>query len=133
MLQLQKMLLPVILLLYKSMKGWVIMSLGNGIRKIRQEKKISLRKLAEIIQSDPSYISRIETDQQNPSIHTLDRIASALGCEVPDFFGTKEEVPEELKGKVEWLTFAEEMEDKKLTPEELRKIIEVFEMMKGKG
>jgi transcriptional regulator with XRE-family HTH domain len=109
------------------------MSLGNGIRQIRQQKKMSLRKLGEAIQTDASYLSRIENNQQNPSIHTLDRIAKALDCEVSDFFGAKGEIPEELKGKVDWISFAEEMEEKNLTPDEIKKILEVFEIMNKKG
>ena len=108
------------------------MSTGKLIRQIRQQKKLSLRYVAKQMQTDPSYLSRIETDQQSPSLNTLERIASVLNCDVGDFFGDKAEIPDVLKGKVDWISFAEEMEDKQLTPDEIKKIIEVFEIMKGK-
>lgn len=108
------------------------MSLGNRIKRLRKEKNLTQKQLADKLQTDAAYISRIEGDKQNPSIPALERMTEVLECDLSDFFGEKVNVPE-LEGKVEWLTFAAEMEDKNLTPEELRKILEVFDIMKGRG
>ncbi len=54
------------------------MSLGDNIRKVRKEKGWSQRVLAEKIDSDTSYINRIETGKLNPSIAALQRIADVL-------------------------------------------------------
>jgi len=57
--------------------------LGEKIRKIRLEKKISLRDLAQKTQLTPSFISQMERDLVEPSITSLRRIAEAM--EVPIF------------------------------------------------
>ena len=54
------------------------MLLGDNIRKARKEKGWSQRVLAERVDSDASYINRIETGKLNPSIAALIRIADAL-------------------------------------------------------
>jgi len=54
------------------------MSLEDNIRKARKAKGWSQRVLAEKIDSDTSYINRIETGKLNPSIAALTRIADAL-------------------------------------------------------
>ena len=54
------------------------MPLGDNIRKERKEKGWSQRVLAERVDSDASYINRIETGKLNPSIAALLRIADAL-------------------------------------------------------
>lgn len=121
----------VILMLYKSMERGKKLSIGKRIKRLRTTQKLTQKQVADQLETDAAYISRIESNKQNPSISSLERMAKVLNCEVSDFFGEKINIPE-LKGKIDWLTFAEEMEEKSLTPEELRKIVEVFEMMKGK-
>lgn len=54
------------------------MTLGDNIREARKAKGWSQWTLAEKIDSDTSYINRIETDKLNPSIAALTRIADAL-------------------------------------------------------
>jgi transcriptional regulator with XRE-family HTH domain len=54
------------------------MTLGDNIRDARMEKGWSQRTLAEKIESDTSYINRIETGKLNPSVAALIRIADAL-------------------------------------------------------
>lgn len=54
------------------------MALGDNIRDARKAKGWSQRTLAEKIESDTSYINRIETGKLNPSVAALTRIADAL-------------------------------------------------------
>ncbi|MFZ2633124.1 MAG: helix-turn-helix domain-containing protein [Desulfosalsimonadaceae bacterium] len=54
------------------------MTLADNIRKARKAKGWSQRTLGEKIESDTSYINRIETGKLNPSIAALIRIADAL-------------------------------------------------------
>lgn len=54
------------------------MSLADNMRKARKAKGWSQPVLAERIDSDTSYINRIETGKLNPSIAALTRIADVL-------------------------------------------------------
>jgi len=58
--------------------------LGETIRRIRAEKNLSLRELAEMTELTPSFLSQVERDLAEPSITSLRKIASALG--VPLFY-----------------------------------------------
>lgn len=54
--------------------------LGDNIRKIRKEKKISINNLARITGISVGYISDLENNNfTNPTIDKLDKIADALG------------------------------------------------------
>lgn len=54
-------------------------SLGAKLRRLRTEKGISLRALAQATGLTPSFLSQIERDLAEPSITSLRRIAEALG------------------------------------------------------
>lgn len=58
------------------------MTIGNNIKSIRTEKKISQKKLAELSGLGIATIQRIEYGQLNPKKETLHKIALALN--VPD-------------------------------------------------
>ena len=60
--------------------------LGLKIKEIRKNKKITQEKLAEIIDVDFGYISKLEVGQNYPSIQTLDKISDALGVNISEFF-----------------------------------------------
>ena len=51
---------------------------GAAIKAFRQLRGISLRQLAELTQSSPSHMSRIENEQRGASNHLLPYIAAAL-------------------------------------------------------
>ncbi len=58
----------------------------TNLRKIRKEKKISQEKLAELCQSDTSYIGQIEIGRRCPSLKFAEKIADALGVEAYTLF-----------------------------------------------
>lgn len=60
--------------------------LGLRIKEIRKSKKITQEKLAEMINVDFGYISKLEVGQNFPSLQTLNRIADALNTDVVEFF-----------------------------------------------
>ncbi|MBI2822601.1 MAG: helix-turn-helix transcriptional regulator [Acidobacteria bacterium] len=67
-------------------------TLGERIREIREAKGLTQREVAARIQIDDYYISRLENNHINPTLATMQKIASALGVEVRDFFpSTREE------------------------------------------
>ncbi len=62
------------------------MSIGSNINKIRIEKAITMRALAEAAGVTTSLISQIEHDKANPSINTLLAISNALNTDIRKFF-----------------------------------------------
>ncbi len=56
----------------------VVYDIKRQLIKLRHEKGLSQKDLAEIIGTRQSAISRLESDAYNPSIELLDRIAKAL-------------------------------------------------------
>jgi transcriptional regulator with XRE-family HTH domain len=60
--------------------------IGNRIRELRKERKLSLRDVAFKIGMEPSNLSVIENGKSNPQILTFARIASALNVGLSDLF-----------------------------------------------
>src|ERR1035437_9094937 len=60
--------------------------LGARIREIRKGYKYSQEHLAEKVDVDPRYISRIELGKCFPSLETLEVIAQALSVELRELF-----------------------------------------------
>lgn len=60
--------------------------LGARIREIRKGNKYSQEQLAEKVDVDPRYISRIELGKCFPSLETLEVIAQALCVELRELF-----------------------------------------------
>ncbi len=59
-----------------------IINLGYNIGRIRKQKNISQKKLAETIDIEPPNLRRIEAGKTNPTIKTLYRISKALGVKI---------------------------------------------------
>jgi transcriptional regulator with XRE-family HTH domain len=62
------------------------MSLGARIRTLRLDRGIQQKALAERAGLTPSLVSQIESGKLTPSLHTLGRLAGALGVPVGAFF-----------------------------------------------
>lgn len=60
---------------------------GDRLRALRKARHRTLRTVAEAAGISEGYLSQIERGQANPSIATLQQIASALGLKVADLFG----------------------------------------------
>lgn len=54
------------------------MSIGENLKKIRKEKKLTQHKLAEEMNISRSYLSDIENNRKNPSSKTLENLAEKL-------------------------------------------------------
>ncbi len=61
-------------------------SLGERIRRLRGERELQQRQLAEKADLTPSMVSQIESGRLTPSLHTLGRIAAALGVPIASLF-----------------------------------------------
>lgn len=61
-------------------------ALGERIRALRMERELQQRQLAEKAELTPSMVSQIESGRLTPSLHTLGRIAAALGVPIASLF-----------------------------------------------
>jgi transcriptional regulator with XRE-family HTH domain len=66
--------------------------IGNVIKDLRKEKKLSLRALAQSAGISKSTLSDLENENNNTSINTLDKIATALGVPINRLLTDKEKV-----------------------------------------
>src|SRR5438034_1154262 len=60
--------------------------LGGRIKGLRAERELQQRQLAEKADLTPSMVSQIESGRLTPSLHTLGRIAAALGVPIGALF-----------------------------------------------
>ena len=82
------------------------MNLSQKIRQLREEKELSLNKLAEIAGISKAYLSQLENNvSKQPSAEILFKIATALGTTIADLLEKPvrvysddfQEVPEGLR------------------------------------
>jgi transcriptional regulator with XRE-family HTH domain len=59
---------------------------GDRVRRLREQARISLRALAARTDFSPSFISQLENGLVSPSIHSMEKIANALGESLSAFF-----------------------------------------------
>ncbi len=62
------------------------MTLGARIKALRLERELQQRQLAEKAGLTPSMVSQIESGRLTPSLHTLGKIAGALGVPIGSLF-----------------------------------------------
>ena len=61
-------------------------SLGERIKSLRAERQLQQRQLAEKAGLTPSMLSQIESGRLTPSLHTLGKVAGALGVPIGSLF-----------------------------------------------
>lgn len=76
--------------------------LGETIRRLRKDNKLTQAQLAEAIGMDESYISKIETGRLSytPSGDTLRLLAQVLKADSLDLLSLAQKTPEELQSVV---------------------------------
>lgn len=57
---------------------------GEKVRKLRKDKGLSQEDLAELIKRDPRTVVAIEGGKRNPTLNTIQKIASALKVQLED-------------------------------------------------
>jgi transcriptional regulator with XRE-family HTH domain/mannose-6-phosphate isomerase-like protein (cupin superfamily) len=93
--------------------------IGEKLRAVRQERKMSLRDLAEKAEVSASMLSQIETGKVFPSVRSLYSIADALQVSVDYFFPDQEQnkvtiLPNGTQQNEQAVLTASEMRDAKL-------------------
>ncbi|MGD2059184.1 MAG: XRE family transcriptional regulator [Anaerolineales bacterium] len=74
-------------------------SVGDWIRKIRVQRGISQRALAQKSDLSANAISRIERGESSPTVTSLRRIADALEVSIVDFFDSQDKLSKVLVRK----------------------------------
>lgn len=69
------------------------MTLGQALRQLRMQKKITLAELAEKTDSFVGNLSRIERDLAKPSLDLLYRVSEALDYSMSEIFSVAEPSP----------------------------------------
>lgn len=95
------------------------MKLGERLRLIRREKKLTLKNLSELANLSVPYLSDVERDVVNPSVETLQKVAKAFNMTVRDLLSGVEELgesvsttyPEGFESFLEDPEFSEEIND----------------------
>lgn len=60
------------------------MNIGNNIRSIRKEKKMTLQQIGDAMGCSPQLISQYENGKRTPKIETIQKIADALNVSIND-------------------------------------------------
>lgn len=63
---------------YETLRG----TLGQNVRRLRRERKLSQEELAFEAEIDRTYVSQIERGVINPSLYVLWRVAKVLETDV---------------------------------------------------
>lgn len=61
-------------------------SIGQKLRELRKEAKLTLKQVAQEVDCTAAYLSQIENDKASPSIATLKKIAQVFNVRIVDFF-----------------------------------------------
>ncbi|USK84851.1 helix-turn-helix domain-containing protein [Peribacillus asahii] len=98
------------------------MTIGARVKKLRQEKKISMTELAEKAGVAKSYLSSLERNlQTNPSIQFLEKIAAVLDVPIDALLFDK---PNRESLDSEWLKIVEEAMKSGVSKQQFREFIE---------
>lgn len=98
--------------------------IGERIRQLRQERKMSISELAEKAGVAKSYLSSIERNlQTNPSILFIEKISHVLGVTVNDLI--QEDAPEAIASlDREWLEIVQEAMELGVSKAQFREYLE---------
>ena len=66
------------------------LKIGQRIRLLRKEQKLSQEALGLMADVDRTYVTDVEAGRRNVSIEILERLIKALNISIGDFFNSKE-------------------------------------------
>ena len=71
------------------------MTLGQKIKKLRNEKGLTQKDLANLVNVTFQTVSKWENDENEPDVSTLRRLSQLFGCSMDDLLSEEESVEEE--------------------------------------
>ena len=92
------------------------LNIGKRIKQLRNFKGITAQKLADTVGVTRIYITKLENNENNPSLETLFSICDALGVTLSEFFSIDEEDSDSLPP--EYIELVKNA--KNLSPEQLK-------------
>jgi transcriptional regulator with XRE-family HTH domain len=63
-------------------------TIARDLRKARNDRELTQEQLGFLAHVHRTYVSMIEREEYNPTVEMLEKLATALGLEVTDFFKT---------------------------------------------
>lgn len=101
-------------------------TLGDKIRKLRQEKKLTLDKLAELTDSSKSYIWELENKTPpRPSAEKLSKLADKLGVTIEYLLDENAVISEEDATDMKFYRKYRDMDP--ATKDKIRKMVELWD------
>lgn len=95
--------------------------IGDRVKRLREEKKMSMTELAEKAGVAKSYLSSLERNlQTNPSIQFLEKISSVLDVSIDSLLHDKADTQLDA----EWLKIVQEAMESGVPKEQFREFIE---------
>lgn len=105
--------------------------IGQKLKKLREEKGLSMREVAARIGIDHSYIGKIEKGKF-PSLEKLRKICELYGVSVQSLIGQEITVPDELKELgVKWITLSNALAEQEITVNQLLKMLPAIKALKN--
>ncbi|WP_407271283.1 helix-turn-helix domain-containing protein [Radiobacillus sp. PE A8.2] len=105
--------------------------IGEKIKQLRLERKMSLSVLAEQAQVAKSYLSSIERNiQTNPSIQFVEKISAVLGVSVNELLNEHNTIQKEELDET-WLRIVKEAMDSGVSKEQFREYLEFSKWRKN--
>lgn len=86
--------------------------IGLQIRKIRQQKKLTLEEVAKRIGKTKSYLSKLERGEKRINLENLQLIANVLGVDETELFPNKERVYNPITHEDDWAFVIRELQDR---------------------
>jgi transcriptional regulator with XRE-family HTH domain len=84
---------------------YLVMNIGERVKKRRTELGLSLRELGELTQLTAGFLSQVENDQVSPSLNSLQTISTALRVPMFYFLNTPQSAPVVRAGERKKLYF----------------------------
>lgn len=86
--------------------------IGANIRKIRQQKNLTLEEVANRIGKTKSYLSKLERGEKRINLENLQLIAKVLGVDETELFPNKEKVHNPITNEDDWAFVIRELKDR---------------------
>lgn len=108
--------------------------IGEKIKQLRKEKKMSISELAEKAGVAKSYLSSIERNlQSNPSIQFIEKISAVLNVSVNELIHDDNEKIDEEELDEEWMKIVREAMESGVTKEQFKEYLEFTKWRSRQG